>query len=168
MTFPRRVGQVPIYYNYKNTGRPKNVEGNVFWSHYIDSENTPLYPFGHGLSYTTFEYSNLRLNGATFSTENDITVSVDVKNSGNRDGKEVVQLYIRDVVGSVTRPVKELKGFELVDIKSGDTKTITFTLNKTTLGFYNNQGEYIVEPGDFKVFVGGSSYTSLDAEFQLE
>ncbi len=168
MTFPRRVGQVPIYYNYKNTGRPKNVEGNVFWSHYIDSENTPLYPFGHGLSYTTFEYSNLKLNGTTFSAENDITVSVDVKNSGNRDGKEVVQLYIRDVVGSVTRPVKELKRFELVDIKAGDTKTITFTLNKTTLGFYNNQGEYIVEPGDFKVFVGGSSYTSLDAEFQLE
>ena len=168
MTFPRGVGQVPIYYNYKNTGRPKNVEGNVFWSHYIDSENTPLYPFGHGLSYTTFEYSNLKLNGSIFNIGNDITVSVDVKNSGDRDGKEVVQLYIRDLVGSVTRPVKELKGFDLVEIKAGDTKTITFTLDKTTLGFYNNQGEYIIEPGDFKVFVGGSSAQTLEADFELD
>ncbi len=168
MTFPRGVGQVPIYYNYKNTGRPKNVEGNVFWSHYIDSENTPLYPFGHGLSYTTFEYSNLKLNGSIFNIGNDITVSVDVKNSGDRDGKEVVQLYIRDLVGSVTRPVKELKGFDLVEIKAGDTKTITFTLDKTTLGFYNNQGEYIIEPGEFKVFVGGSSAQTLEADFELD
>jgi beta-glucosidase len=108
------------------------------------------------------------LNGSIFNIGNDITVSVDVKNSGDRDGKEVVQLYIRDLVGSVTRPVKELKGFDLVEIKAGDTKTITFTLDKTTLGFYNNQGEYIIEPGDFKVFVGGSSAQTLEADFELD
>lgn len=167
MTFPRRVGQVPIYYNYKNTGRPTNKEGNVFWSHYIDSEKTPLYPFGHGLSYAKFEYANLKLNGKQFKVGEDITVSVDVKNTGAYDGKEVVQLYIRDLVGSVTRPVRELKGFELVEIKTGETKTITFKLNKETLGFYNNQGEYIIEPGDFKVFVGGSSVNTLEADFLL-
>ena len=167
MTFPRRVGQVPIYYNYKNTGRPTNKEGNVFWSHYIDSEKTPLYPFGHGLSYAKFEYANLKLNGKQFKVGEDITVSVDVKNTGAYDGKEVVQLYIRDLVGSVTRPVRELKGFELVEIKTGETKTITFKLNKETLGFYNNQGEYIIEPGDFKVFVGGSSVNTLEADFEL-
>ncbi|PWH83530.1 beta-glucosidase BglX [Algibacter marinivivus] len=167
MTFPRRVGQVPIYYNYKNTGRPTNKEGNVFWSHYIDSENTPLYSFGHGLSYTTFKYSNLKLNGKQFKIGDDVTVSVDVKNTGAYDGKEVVQLYIRDLVGSVTRPVRELKGFELVEIKTGETKTITFKLDKETLGFYNNQGEYIIESGDFKVFVGGNSIHTLDADFEL-
>lgn len=168
MTFPRNVGQVPIYYNYKNTGRPTNSEGNVFWSHYIDVENTPLYPFGYGLSYTTFEYSNLKLNGTKFKTGEDIKVSVEVKNTGNRDGKEVVQLYIRDLVGSITRPVKELKGFELVEIKAGESKTVTFTLNNATLGFYNNQEEFITESGDFKVFVGGSSISTLEADFELE
>ena len=168
MTFPRHVGQVPIYYNYKNTGRPfKGEDGRVFWSHYIDSEKTPLYPFGYGLSYTTFEYSNLTLNGSKFNTGDTVEVSVDVRNSGNRDGKEVVQLYIRDLVGSVTRPVKELKGFELAEIKAGNTKTITFELDKTTLGFYDNTGEYIVESGDFKVFVGGSSVKTLEADFEL-
>ncbi len=168
MTFPRNVGQVPIYYNYKNTGRPINKEGNVFWSHYIDTENTPLYPFGYGLSYTTFEYSNLKLNGSKFNVGEDIKVSVEVKNTGNRDGKEVVQLYIRDLVGSITRPVKELKGFELLEIKVGESKTVTFTLNSATLGFYNNQEKFITEPGDFKVFVGGSSIKTLEANFELE
>lgn len=168
MTFPRHVGQVPIYYNYKNTGRPTNSEGNVFWSHYIDSENTPLYPFGHGLSYTSFKYSNLRLSSKQIKEKESLTVTADVTNTGDCDGREVVQLYIRDLFGSITRPVKELKGFELVHIKIGETKTITFTLDKTTLGFYNNKGEYIIEPGDFKVYVGGSSYTSLEAGFNLE
>nr|WP_262890394.1 beta-glucosidase BglX [Winogradskyella helgolandensis] len=168
MTFPRNVGQVPIYYNYKNTGRPVDKDDNVFWSHYSDVENTPLYPFGHGLSYTNFSYSDLELNGNTFTLEDDVKVSVNVKNSGELDGKEVVQLYIRDLVGSVTRPVKELKGFELVEIKAGETKTIHFTLNKETLGFYNNDGDFIIEPGDFKVFVGGSSITALETDFVLE
>ncbi|ULC60896.1 beta-glucosidase BglX [Flaviramulus sp. BrNp1-15] len=168
MTFPRHVGQVPIYYNYKNTGRPTDKDNNVFWSHYIDSEKTPLYPFGYGLSYSTFEYSNLNLNGTSFKTGSEVNVSVNVTNTSNIDGKEVVQLYIRDLVGSVTRPVRELKGFELVELKAGETKTINFALNNETLGFYNNQGDYIVEPGDFKVFVGGSSTATLEAGFELK
>ncbi|KJD33875.1 hypothetical protein PK35_03800 [Tamlana nanhaiensis] len=129
MTFPRNVGQVPIYYNYKNTGRPTNKDNNVFWSHYSDVEKTPLYPFGHGLSYATFEYSNLKLNRNTFAIGDDIKVSVNLKNTGKLLGKEVIQLYIRDFYGSVTCPVKELKGFELVGLNPGETKTISFTLN---------------------------------------
>ncbi|GGK22269.1 glycosyl hydrolase [Yeosuana aromativorans] len=167
MTFPRNVGQVPIYYNYKNTGRPTNKDNNVFWSHYTDVEKTPLYPFGYGLSYTTFEYSNLKLEGNSFKIGDDINVSVTLKNTGKVTGKEVVQLYIRDLYASITRPVKELKGFELVELKAGETKTIHFTLNNKTLGFYDNDGKYIVEPGDFKVFVGGSSIASLEADFTL-
>ena len=168
MSFPRNVGQVPIYYNYKNTGRPIDKDGNVFWSHYTDVEKTPLYPFGHGLSYTSFKYSDLKISQASFSIGDDVKISVKVNNTGKIDGKEVVQLYIRDLVGSITRPVRELKGFELVEIKSGETKTINFTLDKETLGFYDNDGKFIVEPGDFKVFVGGSSITSLESDFELK
>ena len=167
MSFPRNVGQVPIYYNYKNTGRPTDKDGNVFWSHYMDVEKTPLYPFGYGLSYSTFEYSDLKLNGTSFEIGNDINVSVNVKNTSAVDGKEVVQLYIRDLFGSITRPVRELKGFELTALKAGETKTINFTLNKETLGFYNNDGKYIVEPGDFRIFVGGSSTETLETSFEL-
>nr|WP_299683002.1 beta-glucosidase BglX [uncultured Tenacibaculum sp.] len=166
MTFPRNVGQVPIYYNYKNTGRPKE-EPNVFWSHYIDSKNTPLYPFGHGLSYTTFKYSNFKIHGDTFNIKDTVKVTVDLKNTGKLDGKEVVQLYIRDLVGSVTRPVRELKGFELVNLKKGESKTIEFNLSKKELGFYNNEGEHIIEAGKFQVFIGGSSTTTLEKEFEL-
>ena len=168
MTFPRNVGQIPIYYNYKSTGRPHNNNDNVFWSHYIDAANTPLYPFGHGLSYTTFEYANFKVHGSNFSVNDNIKITVDVTNTGNYDGKEVVQLYIRDLFGSITRPVKELKGFELVDFKKGETKTIEFILTKKELGFYNNDGNYIVEAGDFEVFVGGSSYTKLKDKFTLK
>ena len=167
MTFPRNVGQVPIYYNYKNTGRPTNKDNNVFWSHYSDVEKTPLYPFGYGLSYTTFEYSDIKLNGTSFKIGADVEVSVTLKNTGKVTGKEVVQLYIRDLYASVTRPVKELKGFELVELKAGESKIIHFILNNETLGFYNNNGDYIVEPGDFEVFVGGSSETNNKAEFIL-
>ncbi|WNH09302.1 beta-glucosidase BglX [Thalassobellus suaedae] len=167
MTFPRNVGQVPIYYNYKNTGRPTNKDNNVFWSHYSDVEKTPLYPFGHGLSYTTFEYSDVKLNGTSFKIGDDVDVSVTLKNTGKVTGKEVVQLYIRDLYASVTRPVKELKGFELVKLKAGESKIIHFTLNKETLGFYDNDGTYVVEPGDFKVFIGGSSITTLETDFKL-
>lgn len=168
MTFPRNVGQVPIYYNYKSTGRPINNNENVFWSHYIDVANTPLYPFGHGLSYTTFAYSNFKVHGKDFAVTDDIKITVDVTNTGNYDGKEVVQLYIRDVLGSITRPVKELKGFELVNFQKGETKTIEFTLTQKELGFYDNDGNYIVESGDFEVFVGGSSYTVLKERFVLK
>jgi beta-glucosidase len=167
MTFPRNVGQVPIYYNHKSTGRPENTNDNVFWSHYIDEENSPLWPFGYGLSYTTFEYKNFKVHGKDFAIGEDIKVTVEVTNTGNYDGKEVVQLYIRDLFGSITRPVKELKGFELVHFKKGETKTIEFTLTKKELGFFNNQGKHIVEAGDFEVFVGGSSATQLKETFAL-
>ncbi|AUP79766.1 beta-glucosidase BglX [Flavivirga eckloniae] len=170
MTFPRNIGQIPIYYNHKNTGRPENESGTpdfVFWTHYSDVENTPLYPFGYGLSYTSFEYKNLNLNKQSFQINEDVHVSVDITNTGDLKGKEVVQLYIRDLVASVTRPVRELKGFELVELEAGETKTVNFTLNKNLLGFYDNNGNFIVEPGDFKVFVGGSSYADLSKSFKV-
>ncbi|WP_422106725.1 beta-glucosidase BglX [Winogradskyella sp.] len=167
MTFPRNVGQIPIYYNYLNTGRASNREGNVFWSHYIDQKNSPLYPFGHGLSYTTFDYSDLSIESSGNTIKDDVNLSVTVSNIGNYDGKEVVQLYIRDLVGSLVRPVKELKGFELISLKKGETKRIDFKLTKAELGFYNNDGKFIIEPGDFEVFVGGSSDTKLKGRFTL-
>ncbi|MCH2033493.1 MAG: beta-glucosidase BglX [Tenacibaculum sp.] len=167
MTFPRNVGQVPIYYNYKSTGRP-NRESHVFWSHYTDSENTPLYPFGFGLSYTKFEYSDLALSNKEINKGDDLTVSVKVTNTGEYNGKEVVQLYIRDLFGSITRPVKELKGFELTEIKKGESKTIEFTLSNKELGFFNAGGEFVVEPGDFEVFVGGNSSETLKETFVLK
>jgi len=167
MSFPRNVGQVPIYYNYKNTGRSADNGGNVFWSHFSDVEKSPLFPFGHGLSYTTFKYSDLKLSTNSAKIGETIKVSVTLKNTGIFDGKEVIQLYIRDLIGSITRPVKELKGFEMLALKAGETKTITFTLDESLLGFYNNEGKYIVESGDFKVFVGGSSNTKMVADFEL-
>nr|WP_232731546.1 beta-glucosidase BglX [Tenacibaculum sp. SZ-18] len=167
MTFPRNVGQVPIYYNYKSTGRP-NREPHVFWSHYTDSENTPLYPFGYGLSYTKFEYSDLTVSSKEINKGNNLTVSVKITNTGGYDGKEVVQLYIRDLFGSITRPVKELKGFELIKIKKGESKTIEFTLNNNELGFFNANGEFVVEPGEFEVFVGGNSTETLKETFVLK
>lgn len=167
MSFPRNVGQIPIYYNYKNTGRPTLPGPNlVFWSHYMDVENTPLYPFGHGLSYTSFAYGNLAVKN-DFKTNGTITVSLDLKNTGKLAGKEVVQLYIRDRIASVTRPVKELKGFELVPLNPNETKEINFTLTKKELGFYNNNGEFVIEPGEFDVYVGGSSNTDLNGEFEI-
>ncbi len=168
MTFPRDVGQIPIYYNYKNTGRPIDKDGNVFWSHYIDAENTPLYPFGYGLSYTTFEYKNLNIEKPSYNLNETIHVSVEVTNTGALIGKEVVQLYIRDLVASSIRPVKELKGFELIELEVGETKTVNFTLNKDTLGFYDNNGNFLVEPGDFQVLIGGSSDKTLTKNFELK
>jgi len=165
MSFPRAVGQVPIYYNYKNTGRPLiPIPNTVFWSHYQDVENTPLYPFGYGLSYTTFEYSALQ---AKVVSDKEVNVSVTLKNTGKFAGKEVVQLYIKDHYASVTRPVRELKGFELVSLKPNESKNITFTLSEKELGFYNNEGEFIVEPGDFSIFVGGDSNTTLQSKITL-
>jgi beta-glucosidase len=169
-TFPQNVGQIPIFYNHKNTGRPLgNKEGKFekFRSNYLDVRNEPLYPFGYGLSYTTFEYSNLKLNSNQLNSEGTIDVSVEVSNSGDYDGKEVVQLYIRDLVGSVTRPVKELKGFQKVEIKKGETKTITFKLTVEDLKFYNYNLDFVAEPGDFEVFVGTNSDAPLNAQFKL-
>lgn len=170
-TFPRNVGQIPIYYNHKNTGRPLNNKEGIFEkfrSNYLDVRNEPLFPFGYGLSYTTFDYSNLKLSTNQIDMNGTIDVSVDVKNSGNYDGKEVVQLYIRDLVGSVTRPVKELKAFEKVEIKKGETKTVTFKLTVEDLKFYNSNLDFVAEPGQFHVFVGTNSDTTMKAEFELK
>ena len=167
MSFPRNIGQVPIAYNHYSTGRFTNKYNNVFWSHYSDVEKTPLYPFGYGLSYTTFEYSNLKINKKTFSKGEKVEVSVDLKNTGKVTGKEVAQLYLQDEFASVVRPVKELKGFEMIELKAGETKTITFTLTDAELGFYNNQNEFVVEPGSFKVMVGGSSDANLTTQFNV-
>jgi len=169
MSFPRSVGQVPLYYNYKNTGRPKLPAPDiVFWSHYSDQENTPLYAFGHGLSYTTFDYKNLVVKGVNTSSENPkIEVQIDIQNTGNYEGKEVVQLYIQDLYASVTRPVKELKGFEIISLKPMETKTVNFELNSKSLGFFNNENQWLVESGDFKVLVGGSSDKTIEANFKL-
>lgn len=168
MSFPRNVGQVPIYYNNYSTGRPTNGEGNVFWSHYTDVEKTPQFPFGFGLSYTTFEYKNLKLDKTAIALGEAVKASVDVTNTGKYDGKEVVQLYIHDEVASLARPVKELKGFELVELKKGETKTITLTLTDKELGFFDNNGNYLVEPGTFKIMVGGSSDKGLESRFEIK
>lgn len=168
MTFPRDVGQVPLYYNYKNTGRP-NLPGpdSVFWSHYNDEENTPLYPFGYGLSYSTFKYSNLSVTN-NYKNNSKIEVTIEVKNIGDVEGREVVQLYIRDSYASITRPVKELKGFELLDLKAGETKVAKFELTKKELGFYNNQGKWIFEKGEFEVYVGSDSQTQNKKSFEIK
>jgi beta-glucosidase len=168
MSFPRNVGQCPIYYNNFSTGRPIDVEKNVFWSHYSDVEKTPQFPFGFGLSYTNFDYKNLKINKTAFAKGEAVKVSVEVTNSGNYDGKEVAQLYIHDEFASLARPVKELKGFELIELKKGETKTVTFTLTDKELGFFDNEGNYLVEPGTFKIMVGGSSDKGLESSFELK
>lgn len=167
MSFPRNIGQVPISYNHYSTGRFTNKDNNVFWSHYSDVDKTPLYPFGYGLSYTTFEYSNLKINKKSFAKGEKIEVSVDLKNTGKVTGKEVAQLYLQDEFASVVRPVKELKGFEMIELKAGEIKTITFTLTDAELGFYNNQNEFVVEPGTFKIMVGGNSDAKLSENFEV-
>lgn len=168
MSFPRNVGQCPIYYNLYNTGRPTDKDQNVFWSHYSDVEKTPLYPFGHGLSYTSFAYKNLKIAKPSFQKGEKIQVTIEVSNTGNFDGKEVVQLYVNDPVASIVRPVKELKGFELVALKKGETKTIHFTLTDKELGFYDNDGKFLVESGLFNVMVGWNSNEGLTSEFELK
>jgi len=165
MTFPKSVGQVPIYYNYKSTGRPTLPSpGEVFWTHYQDEENTPLYPFGYGLSYTTFEYKNLKIQS---QTDTSIEVSVEVTNTGNFEGKEVVQLYVKDHFARPAQAVRNLKGFELINLKPGDTHTVQFLLNKKELGFYDNNGSLTLQSGEFSVFVGGDSTADLSINFRL-
>ena len=169
-TFPRSVGQIPIYYSHKNTGRPLgNSEGNFekFRSNYIDERNEPLYPFGYGLSYTSFSYDHLKLSTDKLSENSSLEISVEVKNTGNYDGKEIVQLYIRDLVGSVTRPVKQLKGFQKIALKKGETKTVSFDLTVEDLKFYNSSLDHVYELGDFEVFVGSNSEENLKSKFEL-
>jgi beta-glucosidase len=156
VTFPRAVGQEPLYYNHMNTGRPPDAS-NKYSSKYLDVPWTPLFPFGYGLSYTQFQISNLRLSQRTIRPDGRLTVSVDVTNTGKRAGDEVVQLYIRDVAASVTRPVRELKGFQRVTLRPGEKRMVEFTLTPALLGLYNREMRFVVEPGEFKVMVGTSS-----------
>ena len=166
-TFPRNLGQVPIYYNHKNTGRPSAPNSPKFQSNYLDVPNTPLFPFGYGLSYTSFAYSDFSINKKEMRASEKITASVTVTNNGNYDGEEVVQLYIRDIVGSITRPLKELKGFQKVFLKKGESKKITFTIGTNDLKFYNYDLKWVAEPGDFEVMIGTNSEQVSKTSFKL-
>ncbi len=168
MTFPLNLGQVPIYYNSKNTGRPIYLENPKYKSRYIDSPNDPLFPFGYGLSYTTFEYSDIILSTKELLQNGEITAKITVKNTGKFDGEEVVQCYVRDLVGSVTRPVKELKGFEKIMIKAGESKEITFKITPDMLAFHRLDMTYGTEPGDYKLYIGGNSRDMKEIGFKLK
>jgi len=159
MTFPRSVGQVPLYYNYKSTGRPEKDEDKFekFKSVYLDIPNSPLYPFGYGLSYTTFNYSDIGLSSSKLQGDETLKASITLTNTGKYDGAEVVQLYIRDLVGSITRPIKELKGFQKIMLKVGESKTVTFDITPEDLKFYNGDLKYDWESGDFEIKIGGNS-----------
>ena len=169
MTFPKSVGQIPLYYAHKNTGRPLK-EGKwfeKFRSNYLDVDNDALYPFGYGLSYTTFRFSDITLNRSSIGMDNELVASVTVTNTGDRAGSEVVQLYIRDLVGSVTRPVKELKGFEKIYLRPNESRTVRFTIAPEMLKFYNADLKFVAEPGDFDVMIGPDSRNVKTARFTL-
>lgn len=170
VTFPRNVGQIPLYYNHKNTGRPylgPQDPEQKYKSRYTDSDIAPLYPFGYGLSYTNFAYDGLRLSAQKIKFNQPLTISVTVTNTGNFDGTEVVQLYVRDLVGSVTRPVKELKGYERVFLRKGESKQVSFTISSSDLKFHDINMNQTAEAGEFDVFVGTSSATELKERFEL-
>lgn len=170
ISFPRTEGQIPVYYNHYSTGRPtKNDQDKIYVSAYIDLANSPKYPFGYGLSYTNFTFTDLNISNKELSiSKNDsIVVSVNVSNTGEYDGEEVTQLYIRDLVGCVVRPVRELRGFQKVFLKKGETRKVTFTLTPSDLKFYNYEVQYINEPGDYQIFVGNSSLANLKQSFKL-
>ena len=166
-TFPRTLGQVPIYYNHKNTGRPSAPNSPKFQSNYLDVPNSPLFPFGFGLSYTSFSYSDFSIDKKEMKATEKITASVTVTNNGNYDGEEVVQLYIRDMVGSITRPLKELKGFQKIFLKKGESKKIVFTIGINDLKFYNSDLKWAAEPGDFELMIGTNSDQVNKAGFKL-
>lgn len=169
MTFPRSEGQIPIYYNHYNTGRPAKSETDFnYVSAYTDLVNSPQYPFGFGLSYTQFEYSDIQLNKSSFKAGETLTATVTVTNKGNYDGEEVVQLYTRDITGSVVRPVKELKAFQKIKLKKGESKQVQFKLTADDLRFYNDQLQYIYEPGEFHLFIGGNSRDAKMVVFELK
>ena len=170
MTFPKNEGQIPLFYNHKNTGRPL-PEGKwfeKFRSNYLDVDNDPLYPFGYGLSYTNFQYSNITLSAPTMGQDGSVTAMVTVTNTGKYDGAEVVQLYIRDLVGSITRPVKELKGFDKIFLKAGESKTVSFKITPELLRFYDYELNFVAEPGDFDIMIGGSSQSVKTAHLSLK
>ena len=178
-TFPRTVGQVPIYYNHKNTGRPTSFEEEKlglpigtpqntigYYSRYLDVHSSPAYPFGFGLSYTTFKYSNLTLTSP--DEKGELIATATISNTGKRDGVEIAQLYTHQFAGSLTRPVKELKGFQRVSLKAGESKTVTFELPKQSLGYYNGENRFVIEPGKFELWIGGSSVDGLRTDFTLK
>jgi beta-glucosidase len=168
MTFPRNLGQVPIFYYEKNTGRPLYLPNPKYKSRYIDCPNDPLFPFGFGLSYTTFAYSDIKLSATELTEKGELKASVNVTNTGDRDGEEVVQCYVRDLVGSVTRPVKELKGFEKIALKVGESKVVTFIITPDMLAFHRLDMSYGTEPGDYKLFIGGNSREVKETKFKLK
>ena len=181
VTFPKEVGQIPLYYNHNNTGRPATKKETLLdkieveagqtslgcTSFYMDAGFDPLFPFGYGLSYTTFQYNNLKLSATEFTPKGQIEVTFDLKNTGKYEGTEVAQLYVRDKVGSVTRPVKELKRFTRVTLKPGETKNISFTLPVEELAFWNIDMKKVVEPGDFTLWVGTNSQEGISADFKV-
>jgi len=168
-SFPRNVGQIPVYYNHLNTGRPfQPGDSPKFKSDYLDVSNDPLYPFGYGLSYTTFKYSDISLSNTTLNASGKITASVNITNTGTRSGKETVQMYIRDMVGSIVRPVKELKGFKQINLNPGETQKVSFTISVNDLKFYNSDLKYVSEPGAFKIFIGTNSSDVKEADFNLK
>lgn len=167
MSFPRSVGQCPIYYNHFSTGRADDTH-TVFWSHYTDELNEPLFPFGYGLSYTTFDYSDLKLSASEITADQKLKVSAVVKNTGSVDGEEVVQLYIQDIYGSIARPVKELKGFQKIMLKAGESQTIEFELGAADLAFFGADRTWKAEPGDFNLWVGTNSQSGLKSGFKLK
>jgi len=166
VTFPRTVGQVPIYYNHMNTGRPPEAN-NRYTSKYLDVPWTPLFPFGYGLSYTQFNITNLQVSAKSIRRNGKLIVSVEVENVGKRTGDEVVQLYIRNVAASMTRPVKELKGFQRVTLQPGEKRRVEFLLTGEQLGFWNREMRFVVEPGDFKVMVGPNSEDVIETKFEV-
>ena len=168
-TFPRSVGQIPLYYNHLSTGRPASDKGfEKFRSNYMDEKNAPLFPFGYGLSYTQFSYSDITLSKSAINATEELTASVTVTNTGKTEGKEIVQLYIRDVVGSVSRPLKELKGFDKISLKPGESKTVTFKVSSEMLKFYNTELKHVAEPGEFTLMIGTSSDIVKSAAFTLK
>lgn len=169
-SFPKNVGQIPLYYNHLNTGRPLPVGKwfSKFRSNYLDVDNDPLYPFGYGLSYTTFQYGDIQLSSESMDENGKITASVTITNAGNYDADEIVQLYIRDMVGSVSRPVKELKGFERISLKKGESRTVSFDITAEQLKFYNSELNWVCEPGDFEVMIGGNSRDVKTKAFSLK
>lgn len=166
-TFPRLEGQIPIFYNMKNTGRPFDAN-NKYTSKYLDAPNDPLYPFGFGLSYTTFSYSEVTTDKKEMMRGGKIRASVTVTNTGKYAGEETVQLYIRDLVGSMTRPVKELKGFRKITLAPGEKQTVIFDIDESLLAFYNHELEFRAEPGTFQVMIGGNSAQTNSATFELK